>query len=195
MKKVRKLLDNPVFNAIFNTFKILFYIIIVLYVIFIVVQRFYKSDINGYYIYTIRTGSMEPAYKVYDVILVKEVPNEELQVGDVITYGKGNNTVTHRIISIMPNEFGEERITTKGDKNETADQTISYDDVVGKVVYKFKIYTFLTRLVNNKVTFFFLIFVPLVVTIFLDIADNIREKELEKEEMNKRRLKKRNKEV
>lgn len=190
MKKIVKLLDNPVFNAVFNTFKVLFYIVIVAYVLFIAVQKFYKSDINGYYIYTVRTGSMEPAYNVYDVILVKEVRDEELKVGDVITYGKGNGTVTHRIISIMPNEFGEERITTKGDRNEVADQTISYNDVIGKVVYKFKIYTFLTRLVNNKVTFFFLIFVPLVVTIFLDIADNIREKE----EMNKRKLKKRNKE-
>ena len=89
------------------------------------------------------------------------------------------------------NPDGTAKIITKGDANEVEDQSITSDKVLGKLTYKFKLYSFLTRLVNNKYTFFFLIFVPLVVTIFLDIADNIVEREKRKELKNNPPLKRR----
>ena len=180
---MKKLLDNRVFKLFFGVFKACFYILVVLYLIFLIAQSMSGKGIFGYRVYTIRTGSMEPEYKVNDVILVKETSVDDLKTGDVITYAvdeTGKMTITHRIISIVDNPDGTAKIITKGDANEVEDESISSDKVLGKLTYKFKIYSFITRLVNNKVTFFFLIFVPLVVTIFLDIADGIMEKEKEK---------------
>ena len=191
---MRKLLDNKVFKLVFGFVKTVFYILIVLYLIFIIVQKFNGSGIAGYRVLTIRTGSMEPEYKVNDVILVKSVDSSELNTGDVITYiadDSGKMTITHRIISIVDNPDGTAKIITKGDANEVEDQSITSDKVLGKLTYKFKLYSFLTRLVNNKYTFFFLIFVPLVVTICLDIADNIMERERRKEQKNNPPLKRR----
>ena len=191
---MKKLLDNNVFKLFFGLFKGCFYALVVLYLIFLIAQSMSGKGIAGYRVYTIRTGSMEPEYKVNDVILVKDTKVEDLKTGDVITYvadDTGKMTITHRIISINDNPDGSATIVTKGDANEVEDQAFNSSKVQGKLTYKFKIYSFITRLVNNKVTFFFLIFVPLVVTIFLDIADSVMEKEKRKEEQNTPPLKRR----
>lgn len=179
---MKKLFENKIFKTVFGIVRTIFYILLIIYLVFAIVERVSQNGIKGYRIYTIRTGSMDPAYKVYDVILVKETNPDDLRVGDVITYANTNYTVTHRIVFIN-DQNGE--ITTKGDANQINDNPITKDRILGKVEYKFKIYSFLTRLVNNKITFFFFVFVPLVVTIFLDIADNILERQKEKEEQSK----------
>lgn len=192
---MKKLFENRVFKLFFGLFKACFYVLAALYLIFLIAQSMSGKGIAGYRVFTIKTGSMEPAYKVNDVILVKETKPEDLRVGDVVTYvadNTGKMTITHRIISIEDQADGTAKIVTMGDANEYQDQSITSDKVLGKITYKFKIYSFITRLVNNKITFFFLIFVPLVVTIFLDIADGIMEREKEKEIKNNPPLKRRN---
>lgn len=152
-----------------------------MYIILVLYQRVFKDDIFGYRVYTISSGSMEPTYEVGDVVLIKKTPAEDLKVGDVITYEIGNITVTHRLVSITEGADNIERYTTKGDANEVNDPSFAYDRIEGKLVYRFKLYSLMVKLVHNKVTFFFIIFVPLVVTIFLDIADDITYKREVKE--------------
>ena len=97
---MKKLFENKIFKTVFGIVRTIFYILLVIYLVFAIVERVSQNGIKGYRIYTIRTGSMDPAYKVYDVILVKETNPDDLRVGDVITYANTNYTVTHRIVFI-----------------------------------------------------------------------------------------------
>lgn len=76
------------------------------------------------------TGSMEPNYKVGTLIYYKKVKQEDIKVGDVITFDNGNNDiVTHRVNDIKDNLF-----ETKGDANDIADASlVEYKDIKGKV--------------------------------------------------------------
>ena len=56
----------------------------------------------------------------------KDIFNEQ----DIIVFKQDDNIITHRIVKIDSN--GE--ITTKGDANNTEDEPITEDKIIGKVV-------------------------------------------------------------
>ena len=185
---MRKIIDSKIFKIIYGTFKFVVVGIIILYVGFLALQRFSNNgSIAGYRMFTIVTGSMEPEYTVGDVILVEETKYEELKLKDVITYeSKANGTegmiVTHRIIDINKEK---EQLLTRGDANDADDPVINGDQVLGKVVHKFFFISLLTKLIRNKIGFYFLVFVPLVLVIFLEIADAVTQpKDDENEEQD-----------
>ncbi len=84
-----------------------------------------------YKLYTVRSGSMEPAIKTGSMAIVK--PMTEYKTGDIITfniYGDEDSVTTHRIFSINGNT-----IKTKGDANETVDVAqIKKENIIGKVI-------------------------------------------------------------
>lgn len=81
---------------------------------------------------TVLTGSMEPAVPVGSLIYVAPAAPSELAEGDIVTFGDGEETVTHRVIS---NHKVEGELITKGDANAEEDlQPVPYSMVVGKVV-------------------------------------------------------------
>ena len=114
----------------------------------------------GYRFNIVTSGSMRPSIEPGAVILVKKVPFENLEVGDVITFAYTSDQVTHQIIAINRNGFqlgeeitykfnGEEytfvigqesvgkTIITHGTANsiESIDGAITYENVRGKVFY------------------------------------------------------------
>lgn len=75
---------------------------------------------------------------VGDVIAVKKVPAEEIEVGDVILFYTPKGQIIHRVVDIKNNETGY-YFTTKGDANgEVGDLEIDtpYSQVKGKLVNK-----------------------------------------------------------
>ena len=84
-------------------------------------------ELFGYSVFTVATGSMEPAIKQNDVIIVKK--ENEYNVDDITTFISDNAFVTHRIISIKGHE-----IVTKGDANNAKDAIIKDTDIIGKVI-------------------------------------------------------------
>ena len=77
-----------------------------------------NRTILGYRIFRVITGSMEPEYDVGVVVICKEVPINEIKVGDDIVYqGKEGSyrgkVVTHRVISTEKQEDGNYKIITK----------------------------------------------------------------------------------
>ena len=182
---MRKLIDNKIFKIIYGILKFICIFILVLYVAFLVAQKLSNNNsIGGFRVFTIITGSMEPELQVGDVILVQEKTFEDLKLKDVITYeSKGHGTdgmiITHRIIDI---DNATKKIITKGDANDIEDPAIDSSQVFGKVTYKFTLISLLTKLVRNKYGFYFLIFVPLVLVIFLEIADFVTQPKEEEEE-------------
>lgn len=116
--------------------------IVALCLVFTVYNKFINKDgrffIGKYYIFQIATGSMERELFAGDYIVVEKVEN--YKVGDIITYMEDGYYITHRI-----SEINETKIVTKGDANNSYDSPISRDKIVGKVLFKEKILTFLTK--------------------------------------------------
>lgn len=92
------------------------------------VQNKEYIDIFGYSAFSTSTGSMSPTMEKGDIVLVKI--GEPTKEKDIITYKKDNKFITHRII-----EIDGESIIAQGDNNNTQDETITKDAIVGKVVY------------------------------------------------------------
>lgn len=93
----------------------------------------------GFQVYTVLSGSMEPAYPVGSLIYVKETDVTQLSEGDVITFKlTEKTTATHRITEVI-SEGGNQaelRFRTKGDANEEEDKNlVDSGDVIGEPVF------------------------------------------------------------
>ncbi len=87
-------------------------------------------EVAGYSIFAVKTGSMAPAIKQNDVIIVKS--QDYYEVDDIITFKEGKDYITHRVISVRGHD-----IITQGDANNAKDSSITDDVVIGKVVKVF----------------------------------------------------------
>ena len=84
-------------------------------------------NIGGYTFFIVASGSMSGTVDVNDMVIEKIT--DDFQVGDIVTYQADGYFVTHRIISI-----NKDQIITKGDSNNTEDDPIGRDKIIGKVV-------------------------------------------------------------
>jgi len=84
---------------------------------------------DGYRLALVTSGSMMPALRVNDLVIIKR-PGQ-ICVGDIVVYGSGDDHIVHRVVSI-----DGDRIVTKGDANNAEDDAISKKDVIGVVAGK-----------------------------------------------------------
>ena len=92
------------------------------------IQKKQYINIFGYSVLSAETGSMSPTIEKGDIVIIKI--GDEIREKDIITYKKENVFITHRIEQIE-GDF----IIAKGDNNNTEDDPIKKDDVIGKAVY------------------------------------------------------------
>ena len=184
------LLQNKFFKIVYNIFKWAFIIVLTVYVIVIVVQRVSNNgSVLGYRIFTVASGSMEPKYKINDIISVRSVDVNKLKVGDDIAYlgergGVEGLVVSHRIINIERGYDNKvEMIFTKGINSDVKDPSIKPDQVLGRVEGVLPIITPLNHIIKNIFGFFFLVFCPLVLVICMEIAEARIAIRLDKEEL------------
>lgn len=79
---------------------------------------------------SITSGSMWPALKRGDLVLIKGVNNKEgIEVGDIIVYKNPLGFTIHRVI-----EINDQTIITKGDANNITDPPIRREDIIGKTL-------------------------------------------------------------
>ncbi len=78
--------------------------------------------------------SMEPAFQRGDVVVIREVPIESLEVNDVIRFNQSSFEFVHRIVEILEDE-GELVFLTKGDNVDKPDPLVAADRITGKVVF------------------------------------------------------------
>ena len=87
------------------------------------------TNVFGYTYFVVVTGSMSGTIEVNDVVIVKL--GQDVHVNDVITYqGEQGEFITHRVVKKVGNQ-----IITQGDVNNTEDDPITKDDVVGTVKF------------------------------------------------------------
>lgn len=112
-----------------------FYILIIIVIVMtgnLVSQRYDKAyNIIKFRSYTVLSGSMEPTFYAGDLVIVAKVNTKNLEVGDIVTFYKDNDIITHRI-----EQFNELGYITKGDNNNTIDsETVLPNDIIGKVIF------------------------------------------------------------
>ena len=121
-------------KKIWNGITTLLVVVVVILALLLVGAR-----LVGLRVYTVLSGSMEPAYHVGSRIYVKEVDPFTLKAGDVITYMLDEDTVsTHRVMGVVPDEDDPAviRFRTKGDANEAEDGTlVHYKNIIGSPVF------------------------------------------------------------
>lgn len=92
----------------------------------------------GFQVFTVLSGSMEPAYHTGSLIYVKEVDYREIEPGQVITFMLNEQTVaTHRVVAVVPDDQDPTvlRYQTKGDANDNVDGSlVHYKNVIGSPV-------------------------------------------------------------
>ncbi len=193
-----KVLDNKFIKFLLKFIKVIVWIFVLLVIFVILVQRIFNNQVSigSYRMFTVVTGSMDPVYKVGDVVISKEVDPSTINKGDDVVYlGEKNDfkdkIVTHRVIKIEKKD-NEYYFTTKGIANDYSDPVISSDQIYGKVVYKPVVLSFLSGILNTKLGFYLLIFVPVAFLIFLEILDYIKRKEGELDEGEKEEVKEKN---
>lgn len=87
------------------------------------------TNVFGYSLLEVVSGSMEPTIHVGDLILIN-TNDKEYHIGDIVTFRDVNGDfVTHRILYLEGNEM-----ITKGDNNNTEDASMSTRDIVGKYI-------------------------------------------------------------
>lgn len=170
-------------------------IIICIPLLIIVVTIAIKANINhnklpdflGYKPLICASNSMSNIFELGDLTITKQVSENKLAVGDIITFwdSKHNIVITHRIEEISIAEDGTREYTTKGDMNNSTDkEKVKYEQIEGKCIYYVK-YIGNLILALQKPTWLIIAFlIPLI------IYANTYRRKLKKEEIKEQRKEK-----
>ena len=141
--------------------KVIYIALCSIIVFLIMVSIFSQNDKSflGFRIYRVGSGSMEPYLRVNGLILIKK--SKSYEVNDVTTYKEDGIYVTHRIVSINGDE-----VILKGDANNTNDTPINKDAIVGKLVYRFRIFDFVSQLLSKPFIWIFIFIFGLIMVYF-----------------------------
>lgn len=140
------------------------------------------SRLLGFKCYNIISPSMEPEYRVGDLIYVKKVDPNTINEGDVITFIINEDLVvgTHRVVRV---DRENQRFYTKGDVNEIEDQNpVHYNNVIGVPTFKIPKLGYVADFVQNPPGMYITIGVGIVLILIVFLPDMLGKK---KEEENK----------
>lgn len=123
----------------------------------------------GYKPFIVLTGSMEPVFYSGDLVMVKEVEAESLQVGDVIAFREGTAVITHRIVQVE-GEKDKLRFVTKGDNNNVNDRRpVTVEQLEGIYLYRISKLGNFAMFMQTPVGMALFIALPLLLFILYDI--------------------------
>ena len=190
---MKKIFESRPFKIIKTIFNIAIVVFVLAFVLIVCLQRFSNNRISffNYRMFTVISGSMEPKYKIGDVLVAKEVAPNKVKVGDTISYlGKvgqfNDKVITHEVVEITKDDKGKLLFHTKGLANLVEDPIVSESQLYGVVVYKSMIMSMVYKVVGTTAGMFIFIIIP----IFYIIGSEIISAMLEKEEERRNKAKK-----
>lgn len=163
-----------------------------------------ETDVSGYKIKDI---------PLHSLIFIETVPEDEaeaqewygnLKIGDVLTFRyvyTTQETITHRIVSIEPNDGGGYTISLQGDNKGTADgvltqvidtsATDSLNYVIGKVTGKSVALGYVITAVQSPWGIIFIVIVPCLIIIVFEIIRIVgifsqKKKDAQREEQQRK---------
>ncbi len=121
---------KKIFKCIIDILTILVFLVLILIIFAKVKMMFSATDyfeLFDYSVFSVATGSMEPAISQNDIIIVKREKNYDID--EIVTFRSEDAYVTHRIVAKKGHD-----IVTKGDANNAKDVAITDEVIIGKVV-------------------------------------------------------------
>jgi len=150
---------GKIYSAIVNLVLVFAFLVGIL----VVLSTLSPSD--KYKLFTVQSGSMEPAIKTGSVIFTKK--QNDYQVGDIVTRetSDGEIPVTHRIV-----REENELFVTKGDANDGDDRDeFSKEKVIGKVYLKIPYLGYPVSFAKTSHGFILIIVIPAVILIYEEL--------------------------
>lgn len=135
------------------------------------------ASINGYAVLEVVSGSMEPTIKIGDIIVIN-TKADDYESGDIITFYDVNGSfVTHRLVSI-----DNGKMITKGDANDSEDEEMNSNSIVGKYVTKINGAGKLMASLKNPFVMLLIMVIGIVLCLLMSTDDNLIPKDLTDEE-------------
>lgn len=140
-KKMKSKKEKQLIKTILIKFVYILILPIIIWDLIILIQTIKNPNetpsVFGIKTFCIISGSMEPDIQINDVVIIKEVPQNEINKGDIISFVVNGEIITHRIINIETASNGELLYTTQGDANNIEDETkITFESIEGKYIGK-----------------------------------------------------------
>lgn len=134
------------------------------------------SRIMGYQCYTVISGSMEPEYSVGDLIYVKKVDVNTIEVGDDITFILNEDLVvaTHRVVRV---DAENQHFYTKGLANEIEDsEPVHFNNVIGVPQFSIPKLGYVSDFIQNPPGMYITIGVGVILILAVFLPDMIGKK-------------------
>jgi signal peptidase I len=134
----------------------------------------------GLQVFTVLSGSMEPAYKTGSVIYVRPVEPSEIEIGSPITFvlNESLTVATHRVIDI---DASNQRFYTQGDANESPDGApVNFKNLLGTPVFTIPYLGYVANYIMSPPGMYFAIggVMILLLLVFLpDLLDEDKKKQ------------------
>lgn len=178
---------RKIFNLIKRLLAISIAVILIPIIIYCILLIFQTSVLNkdmptifGKEVFIMVSESMEPEINVGDIVILEKYDNQELKIGNIISYKYNEEIITHRIIGII--EIQDKIIyKTKGDNNLQNDEiSIEKSDIIGVYSNKIPALGSIFLLLRSEI-----VIIAIFVLIVLIYEYNVKKEVTE----NKRRLK------
>ena len=133
--------------------------------------------IIGYTPYAVLSPSMTPEFVPGDLIYVKEVPLNDIQVGDVISFdaSEDGTIVTHRVAEV---DSEGRKFYTKGDANESRDgNPVLFENVLGVVQFSIPKLGYVSNYVSSEGGRYVAIVIVLVLVLLWIVPELFRPEE------------------
>ncbi|MBA7701120.1 hypothetical protein ES703_109851 [subsurface metagenome] len=123
-----------------------------------------------YNIYLVRSDSMKPAINAGDMIITAPV-NGQVRPGDIVTYERVNELVTHRVVSI-----DGDKLVTKGDALQHSDPwSVTLSDVKGSYLFRLPYVGYLSNFIKTRLGWLLVIILPATALVAFLIKDIVKE--------------------
>lgn len=161
-----------------NTLKKIWNIVSTVLVVLIVLCAVFLlgSRLIGYRVFNVISGSMEPEYSVGDLLYVKAVDPNSIQVGDDITFILNEDLVvaTHRVVRV---DAENQHFYTKGLANETEDSSpVHFNNVIGVPQFSIPLLGYVSDFIQNPPGMYITLGVSIVLILLVFLPDMIGKK-------------------
>ncbi len=163
----------------------------------IIINSYIKPDkipsFFGWKPFIVLSGSMETQINTGDLVIVKEIDNNNLKEGDIVAFKTENVVITHRIVEKTEDE-GKIQYKTKGDNNNTIDNGyITPEQIEG--IYQFKISKLgnVAMFIQTPLGMITCLSIPIILMILVQMSESKEKQKHMEEEIEK--LKNKNKEL
>ncbi len=162
-------------KKIWNVVSTVLVVLVVLVAVFLMGSR-----LLGYRVYTVISGSMEPAYSVGDLVYVKQVDRiEDIKLRDTITFvlNEELTVATHRVVDI---DVEKQYLYTQGDANDVPDASpVHFKNVIGVVHFSIPLLGYVSDFIQNPPGTYITIAAVAVLIILVFLPDFLPKKKEE----------------